>query len=85
MNYINKYSKKIKKWWSNICIENVFPNHFQTYLDEEKKIFSIKCLYLIKNIFEIEDINNINIIHFNDYDDNVLINNTNTNYIKIKH
>lgn len=77
MNYINKYSKKIKKWWTNIDIENVFPNHFQTYLDEEKKIFTVKCLYLIKNIFEIEDINNINIIHFDDYDDNVLINNTN--------
>ena len=84
MNYIDKYSKKIKKWWSKIDTENVFPNHFQTYLDEEKKIFTVKCLYLIKNIFEIEDINNVNIIHFDDYDDNVLINNTKKykNFIK---
>ena len=50
MNYINKYSKKIKKWWFEVGTENVFPNHFETYLDEEKKIFTVKCLLLIKNI-----------------------------------
>ena len=84
MNYINKYSKKIKKWWSKIDTENVFPNNFQPYLDEEKKIFTVKCLYLIKNIFEIEDINNINIINFNDYDEYKLFNNFNKNKDFIK-
>lgn len=75
MNNINKYSKKIKIWWDNISTENVFPEYFKTYLDEEKKIFSVKCLYLIKNIFEIKDINTINVIHFDDYNDNILFNN----------
>lgn len=79
MNYINKYSKKIKKWWTNIDIENVFPNHFQTYLDEEKKIFTVKYLYLIKNIFEIEDVNNIFIINLNNCDEHKIFDNFNKN------
>ena len=75
MHNINKYSKKIKVWWDSISSKNIFPDHFKTYLDEEKQIFTVKCLYLIKSIFEIYDINKINIIHFDDYNDNVLFNN----------
>ena len=84
MNYINKYSKKIKKWWFEIDTENVFPNHFETYLDEEKKIFTVKCLLLIKNIFEIDDINNINNINFNNSNEHTMFDNFSKNKDFIK-
>jgi hypothetical protein len=75
MDNINIYSKKIRKWWKNINYINIFPDNFETYLNEDKNIFSIKSLYLFKNIFEIENINNIKIINLNNYNEYKLFDN----------
>jgi hypothetical protein len=52
---------EVYEWWENINIENnIFLHNIKKPTHEEKNIFNIKLLYIIKQLFNIEDINNIN-------------------------
>jgi len=71
---IDKYWIKVRNWWNNIDIQNeLYPKEFKKVNMEDKNIFKIKYLYIIKKIFNIEDItkiDKINILtfHINDID-----------------
>jgi len=71
---IDKHWIKVRNWWNNIDIRNeLYPKEFKKVNIEDKNIFKIKCLYIIKKIFNIEDItkiDKINILtfHINDID-----------------
>ena len=55
---------KVEKWWNNINIEsNIFPEYLNKPLKEEKNVFNIKLLYIIKQLFSIDDINKISKIN----------------------
>ena len=84
-NYLNidlQWSNT-KKWWDNIQNNNtyLFPSTYNIISSEEKEIFSIKVQYIIKKIFEIDDLSNINNnnnnnkINLKNYDISKLINN----------
>ena len=67
---------KIKKWWDNIKLSNkLLPKEIKKVNFEEKNIFKINFLYIIKKIFDIEDLTNIDKININNYDIHKLINN----------
>jgi hypothetical protein len=62
-----------KKWWDNIILDNYrFSEKYKIVSFEEKEIFSIKIQYLIKKIFNIDDLNNFiqenNKINIKNYD-----------------
>ena len=65
---------EVYEWWETINIENtIFSHNIKKPTHEEKNIFNIKLLYIIKKLFNIEDINkinklekiNINVLNFN--------------------
>jgi len=72
---IDKQWMKVKDWWNDIKIsDELYPKEFKKVNIEEKDIFKIKYLYIIKNIFNIEDItkaHKINILNFHINDINI--------------
>jgi hypothetical protein len=79
LNYLldlDNHWEKIKEWWININLSNeLFPKQFRKTTINEKNFFKINFLYVIKKIFDIDDLNNIEKININNYDINTLINN----------
>jgi hypothetical protein len=79
LNYLlnlDNHWEKIKEWWINIHLSNeLFPKQFRKTTIDEKNFFKINFLYVIKKIFDIDDLNNINKININNYDINKLIDN----------
>jgi hypothetical protein len=83
---LNNHWSNVKKWWNSILITSfIIPNYIKKVDRNQKNIFNIKLLLLIKKVFNIDDINKINKISINDYDFNTLINNiyNNTEIIRL--
>jgi hypothetical protein len=57
-DYKDFYWNNVKNWWNNINIDNnLFNNeYFTPKTENDKNIFKIKFLYVIKQIFEIENL-----------------------------
>jgi hypothetical protein len=55
------YWSDVKKWWNNIETNDEIFNfyNFNKKTENEKNIFKIKFLYMLKQIFEIENIDHI--------------------------
>ena len=60
-DYKDFYWNNIKNWWNNINIDNdLFNNeYFTPKTENDKNIFKIKFLYILKQIFEIENLEHI--------------------------
>ena len=60
----------ITKEWFNQINENgpIFPNKIKKISQNDKSIFSIKFLYLLKKIFDIDDLDKIDKIRLKNYD-----------------
>ena len=58
-DYKDFYWNNVKNWWNNINIDNnLFNNeYFTPKTENDKNIFKIKFLYVLKQIFEIENPN----------------------------
>lgn len=76
---IDENWKKTKEWYQNIDDNksnyNLFPNNIKIINKDEKDIFKIKFLLLLKKIFDIEDINTVDKIIIHNYDFNKIIKN----------
>jgi hypothetical protein len=67
---LNNHWDNIKKWWNNISItSSIIPNYIKKVNKDQKNIFNIKLLLLIKKVFNIDDINKINKISINNFDE----------------
>ena len=79
---IDYHWNNIKIWWDNISKDtnNLFPNNFKKVSENDKNVFNIKLLYLIKKIFNIDDINIIDKININNYNIDDIIKNIKDNY-----
>ena len=83
---LNNHLNNVKKWWDNISITSpIIPNYIKEVDKNQKNIFNIKLLLLIKKVFNIDDINEINKISIIDYNFDELINNiyNNTEILKL--
>ena len=80
---IDQNWNKTKEWYQEIDDSNynynLFPNSFKIINKDEKDIFTIKFLLLLKKIFEIEDINTIDKIIWRNYDFNKIVKNITEN------
>jgi len=57
---IDLHWKNIYKWWNKITLKkNIFPSKFKLVGENEKISFNIKFLYIIKIIFNIDDITKV--------------------------
>jgi hypothetical protein len=68
---------KTKEWYQKIDDSNynynLFPDSFKIINKDEKDIFTIKFLLLLKKIFDIEDINSVDKIIWRNYDFNKIV------------
>ncbi len=74
---IDENWERTKIWYENIDDNNynLFPSNIKSISNNDKEIFNIKFLLLLKKIFDIEDINSIDKIIIKNYDFNKIIKN----------
>jgi hypothetical protein len=66
---IDLHWKNIHKWWNKIKIkDNLFPSNFKLVSSDEKFDFNIHLLFIIKKIFDIDDIRDVDKIILKNYD-----------------